>query len=155
MTIRGSVCERCRHLHVGGDAIAVGRFIGSGPIGYRANYPNSPTLPTREDAAQAMCNYRRAATLDEPPAVPAWLTFGAPVNVLCVPSNARPYVVPGHVREALPVNGTVWRAEVAYLDGGRWHVRRLTANADGPDPASFVSPAKHEPLLTPEHLVAL
>lgn len=50
-------CETCGHIHIAADARV--RWPAPGqPVVYRADYPDSPTRPTREQAIQDMCDYR-------------------------------------------------------------------------------------------------
>ena len=48
-------CPSCEHIHVAGDVIAVGKFVGLS--GYRT--PDGTIYETREDAQAALCQARQ------------------------------------------------------------------------------------------------
>lgn len=50
------ICPRCGHIHRSDDAVAVGRFLEHGPIGYRARHTaHAPLRATRGQAEDDAC----------------------------------------------------------------------------------------------------
>lgn len=53
---KGKACGECGHIHLGTDAIAIGRFNPNGPIGYKAI--DGKVFETRQGAINHTCNVR-------------------------------------------------------------------------------------------------